>query len=88
VDLPCKGCAQQQITVNGDLFLHPRKIIYDLEAYLKHTPVEEIEDRIRTFFRNNPFESVNLRVEDFIEAVLFPLRKLEAEDLGIEKKTE
>jgi len=78
----------QQLTINGDLFLHPKRLIYDLEAYLKHTPVADVEGRIREFFRERPFESVNLKVEDFVEAVVFPLRKLEAEDLGVEKKTE
>ncbi len=77
----------QQVTVNGDLFLNPKRIVYDLEAYLKHTPVADVEERVREFFREHPFESVNLRVEDFVEAVTFPLRKLEADDLGVEKKT-
>jgi lipoate-protein ligase A len=76
-----------QVIINGDLFIHPKRILYDLEAYLKHTPLQEVEARIREFFRRNPFESVNLKVEDFVEAVLFPLRKLEAQDLGIEKKS-
>ncbi len=77
----------QQVIINGDLFIHPKRLIYDLEAYLKHTPIEEVEKRIREFFRNREFESVNLTVDDFVEAVMFPLRKIEAEDLGIEKKS-
>ncbi len=77
----------EQVIINGDLFINPRRIIYDLEAYLKHTPVQDVERRIREFFEKNTFESVNLKVDDFVEAVLFPLRKLEAEDLGIEKKS-
>ncbi len=77
----------QQVVINGDFFVNPRRIVYDLEAYLKHTPIEEVEKRIREFFREREFESVNLRVEDFVEAVMFPLRKLEAQDLGIEKKS-
>ncbi len=76
----------QQVVINGDLFINPKRLIYDLEAYLKHTPLPEVENRIREFFENHPFESVNLKVDDFVEAVMFPLRKLEAEDLGIEKK--
>jgi len=83
-----EGKILQQITLNGDLFLHPRRLLYDLEAYLKHTPVAQVEERVRSFFAERPFESVDLKVDDFVEAVLFPLRKLEAGDLGIEKKTE
>ncbi|MDQ7037623.1 MAG: carbon monoxide dehydrogenase beta subunit family protein [Aquificota bacterium] len=77
----------EQVIINGDLFINPKRVIYDLEAYLKHTPVKDVERRIREFFEGRDFESVNLKVDDFVEAVLFPLRKLEAEDLGIEKKS-
>ncbi|RLJ70298.1 lipoate-protein ligase A [Hydrogenivirga caldilitoris] len=77
----------QQVVINGDLFINPKRLIYDLEAYLKHTPVQDVEKRIREFFEKNRFESVNLTVDDFVEAVMFPLRKLEAQDLGIEKKS-
>ncbi len=83
-----EGKVLQQITLNGDLFIYPRRLLYDLEAYLKHTPIDQVEERVRDFFTRHPFESVNLKVDDFVEAILFPLRKLEAEDIGIEKKTE
>ena len=76
----------QQVVINGDFFVNPKKLIYDLEAYLKHTPIQDVEDRVRKFFEGKEFESVNLTVEDFVEAVMFPLRKLEAQDLGIKKK--
>ncbi len=77
----------QQVVVNGDLFINPKRLIYDLESFLKDTPISEVEKRIRDFFKRSKFESVNLTVEDFVEAILFPLRKVEAKDLGIEKKT-
>lgn len=76
----------QQVVINGDFFINPKRLIYDLEAYLKHTPISEVERRIREFFKEREFESVNLTVEDFVEAVMFPLRKLEAQELGIDKK--
>jgi len=76
----------RQVIINGDFFINPKRLIYDLEAYLKHTPVQEVEKKIREFFANRNFESVNLTVDDFVEAVMFPIRKLEAQDLGIDKK--
>ncbi|NPA41542.1 MAG: DUF116 domain-containing protein [Aquificae bacterium] len=76
----------QQVVINGDFFVNPKRLIYDLEAYLKHTPIQDVEKRIREFFKNREFESVNLTVDDFVEAVMFPLRKLEAQDLGLKKK--
>ncbi len=77
----------QQVVINGDLFINPKRLIYDLEAYLKHTPLQEVERRIREFFEGRDFESVSLTVDDFVEAVLFPLRKLEAQELGLKKKS-
>jgi lipoate-protein ligase A len=76
----------EQVIINGDLFVNPKRLIYDLEAFLKHTPLDEVERRIRDFFGMTRFESVNLSPDDFVEAVLFPLRKLEAQDLGLKKK--
>ncbi len=77
----------QQVVINGDIFINPRRLIYDLEAFLKHTPVQDVGRRIRDFFRERSFESVGLGVEDFVEAIMFPLRKLEAEELGLKKKS-
>ncbi|MFN3598586.1 MAG: lipoate--protein ligase, partial [Aquificaceae bacterium] len=77
----------QQVIVNGDFFVKPQRLIYDLEAYLKHTPISDVEKRIREFFSQREWEGLNLNVEDFVEAILFPLRKIEGIDLGIEKKS-
>ncbi|MEN3034602.1 MAG: carbon monoxide dehydrogenase beta subunit family protein [Aquificaceae bacterium] len=76
-----------QVIINGDFFVKPSRLIYDLEAYLKQTPIQDIQNRIREFFSNREWEGLNLTVEDFIEAVQFPLRKLEGEQLGLEKKS-
>lgn len=84
VDL--EGKVLQQVIINGDFFVKPQRLIYDLEAYIKHTPIRDVEKRIREFFQNRQWEGLNLTVDDFVEAVLFPLRKVEGIDLGIEKK--
>ncbi|MEN3027659.1 MAG: lipoate--protein ligase, partial [Aquificaceae bacterium] len=85
VDLQSK--VLQQVIINGDFFLKPQRLIYDLEAYLKHTPLTDLERRIRTFFSEKEWEGLNLSVGDFLEAVLFPLRKVEGLELGMEKKS-
>ncbi|MDW8096186.1 MAG: biotin/lipoate A/B protein ligase family protein, partial [Aquificaceae bacterium] len=84
VDLQSK--VLQQVIINGDFFVKPQRLIYDLEAYLKHTPLVDVERRIREFFSNREWEGLNLSVDDIVEAVLFPLRKVEGVDLGIGKK--
>jgi len=80
------GSVLQQIIINGDFFVKPQRLIYDLEAYLKHTPIQDVERRVREFFSSREWEGLNLSVEDFVEAVLFPLRKVEGLELGMEKK--
>ncbi len=84
VDLQSK--VLQQVVINGDFFVRPQRLIYDLEAYLKHTPLVDVEKRVREFFSQREWEGLNLKVEDFVEAVLFPLRKIEGLELGMEKK--
>ncbi len=76
----------QQVIINGDFFVKPQRLIYDLEAYLKHTPLQDVEKRIREFFEGREWEGLSLKVDDFVEAVMFPLRKVEGLDLGLEKK--
>ena len=76
----------EQIIINGDFFVNPKRLIYDLEAYLKHTHLSDVERRIREFFKNKEWEGLNLTVDDMVEAVLFPLRKIEGVELGIGKK--
>lgn len=77
----------QQVIINGDFFVKPQRLIYDLEAYLKHTPIKDLEKRIKEFFSQREWEGLNLTVEDFVEAILFPIRKIEGVKLGIEKKS-
>ncbi len=77
----------QQVIINGDFFVKPQRLIYDLEADIKHTPIQDVEKRIREFFEKVEWEGLNLKVDDFVEAVLFPLRKVEGIELGIEKKS-
>ncbi len=76
----------QQVIINGDFFVKPQRLIYDLEAYLKHTPLQDLENRVREFFRGRDWEGLNLTVDDIVSAVLFPISKIEGLELGIEKK--
>jgi lipoyltransferase and lipoate-protein ligase len=77
----------EQVIINGDFFVEPKRLIYDLEAYLKHTPLQDVERRIREFFKDRQWEGLNLTVDDIVSAVMFPLTKMEGLELGMEKKT-
>jgi len=76
----------EQVIINGDFFVEPKRLIYDLEAYLKHTPLQDVERRIREFFKDRQWEGLNLTVDDIVSAVMFPLTKMEGLELGMEKK--
>ena len=78
----------EQVIINGDFFVEPKRLIYDLEAYLKHTPLQDVERRIREFFKDRQWEGLNLTVDDIVSAVVFPLTKMEGLELGMEKKLE
>ena len=86
VKLDTKAKVLEQVVINGDFFVKPQRLIYDLEAYLKHTPLQDVEKRIREFFEGRDWEALNLTVDDFVNAVMFPIRKVEGLDLGLEKK--
>ncbi len=73
----------QEVIINGDLFINPQRIIYDLESYLKHTPVDDLRERVFDFFKDKEFESLNLKVEDFANAIEEVVRKALT---GVEKK--
>lgn len=41
----------QAVVITGDFFVEPRRAIYDLEARLKWTRVEDVENEIRDWFK-------------------------------------
>ncbi len=42
-----------QIMICGDMFVYPERAILDLEAYLKHTPIDMIVDEVERFFQES-----------------------------------
>ncbi|MFN3813861.1 MAG: lipoyl protein ligase domain-containing protein [Aquificaceae bacterium] len=86
VKIDTKTKVLQQVIINGDFFVKPQRLIYDLEAYLKHTPIQDLKNRIREFFNGRDWEGLDITVEDIVSAVLFPMSKIEGLELGIEKK--
>ena len=48
------------LLITGDFFIHPRRAIYDLEAALKNTQVNQLKSRIENFFLENQVEILGL----------------------------
>ncbi|NPA97253.1 MAG: lipoate--protein ligase family protein [Crenarchaeota archaeon] len=42
-----------QVMISGDMFVYPSRAVLDLEAFLKHTPVESIVEEVERFFRES-----------------------------------
>ncbi len=59
----------KQIWITGDFFIKPRRVVLDLEAALKDTPLSEMETTVRNFFNRNHVEMLQLKPEDFISAI-------------------
>ncbi len=59
----------KQIWITGDFFVNPRRMVADLEAALKDTPIAEMAENVHRFFDHYPVEMLLLRREDFITAI-------------------
>lgn len=64
-----KNNVLESLIINGDFFVKPRNLIYDLEAFLKFTHIDEIEDRINDFFDSKEDVYCSFSKEDLIQAL-------------------
>lgn len=59
----------KQVWLTGDYFVTPARTINDLEASLKETPVDQIEEKINAFFENTDVKMMMLEPADFVTAI-------------------
>ncbi|MBI3778786.1 MAG: lipoate--protein ligase family protein [Gammaproteobacteria bacterium] len=67
IDLPKNRIKQAWFT--GDFFVNPRRMIVDLEAALRDTPLDELHSTVDGFFRSYPVEMLQLRPADFVQTI-------------------
>ena len=72
----------KDLLITGDFFVHPRRAIYDLEAVLKNTPINQLKSRIENFFMENKVELLGLDFTDFYRAIRLALDKMTYPDFG------
>ncbi len=46
----------EQVMITGDFFAYPQRAVLDLEAFIKHSPVEAIVEEVQRFFAENEVE--------------------------------
>lgn len=68
----------KQVWITGDVFVNPKRMIADLEAALKDTPIEDLRRNVHAFFDDYKVEMLLLKREDFIAAVENALGALQA----------
>ncbi len=59
----------QRVLITGDFFVTPPRVVFDLEAALLGTRLEDVEAAIRTFFDETDIEMLSVSGDDFVAAV-------------------
>lgn len=65
----------RQLWLTGDFFVQPRRLIADLEAALRHTPVEQVPAAIHGFFADREATMLKLTAQDFVDALQSALER-------------
>jgi lipoate-protein ligase A len=68
LDGPTKRILQRAL-ITGDFFVTPPRIVFDLEAYLAGTRLEEVDGAIDTFFAENDIDMLSVSPGDFKAAI-------------------
>jgi lipoate-protein ligase A len=55
----------QRVLITGDFFVTPPRIVFDLEAHLAGTRLEEIDAAIDAFFASNDVDMLSVAPDDF-----------------------
>jgi len=69
------GARIKDVLITGDFFIAPPRVVFDLEARLRGTPVADIRETVAGFFRDAAPDALSLSPGDFsdaIEAALVP----------------
>jgi lipoate-protein ligase A len=65
----------RQVWFTGDVFVSPRRLLADLEAALKDTPLDRFEAKVRAFFHGRHYDALALAPDDFVTVVRLALKQ-------------
>jgi lipoate-protein ligase A len=65
---PAKSIVQR-VLISGDFFVTPPRIVFDLEAHLLGTRIDEISAAIDDFFANNDVDMLSVAPSDFAASI-------------------
>jgi lipoate-protein ligase A len=67
----------QRVLITGDFFVTPPRVVFDLEAALAGTRIQEVDTVVRRFFEESTTEMLSVGPEDFAAAINDALAKRE-----------
>ncbi|MGA7799959.1 MAG: lipoate--protein ligase family protein [Gammaproteobacteria bacterium] len=59
----------RQLWITGDFFVNPRRMVPDLEAALRDTPVDALRENVQRFFEAYPVEMLMVTRDDFVAVI-------------------
>jgi len=67
----------QRVLITGDFFATPPRVVFDLEAALLGTRLDDVEATIKQFFAEADIEMLSVEADDFVAAINDALAKRE-----------
>lgn len=59
----------QRVLISGDFFVTPPRIVFDLEAHLLGTRIDDIDTAVDRFFADNDIDMLSVAPDDFKSAI-------------------
>jgi lipoate-protein ligase A len=67
----------QRVLITGDFFVTPPRVVFDLEAALAGTRLEDVAETVRNFFETTDVDMLSADVSDFLASINDALAKRE-----------
>jgi lipoate-protein ligase A len=65
----------QRVLITGDFFVTPPRVVFDLEAALLGTRLDDVEETVRAFFTSTEIDMLSADADDFVAAISDALSK-------------
>ena len=69
----------QRVLITGDFFVTPPRVVFDLEAVLAGTRLDDVESTVERFFAETEIEMLSVTADDFIASIDDAITKREGQ---------
>ncbi len=63
------GTRISQVLLTGDFFVAPPRVVLDLEAHLRNTPLSDLRSNVAHFFSSRSIAAISITADDFCAAI-------------------